>query len=470
MSAQPKILLVEDTPALARTYCGYLRHEPVDVTHVETGADALAVLRDTPPDAVLLDLRLPDMDGMDILRGMSGKTNGPPVIVITAHGSINTAIDAMRAGAADFLIKPFNAERLKVTLKNLLEKKQLATIVQVYEKEADRHSFEGFVGSSLTMQSVYRAIESAAASDATVFVTGESGTGKEICATAIHTLSRRSNGPFIPINCAAIPGELIESEIFGHVKGAFTGAVADRKGAAELADGGTLFLDEICEMDSLLQSKLLRFVQTGTFTKVGSSTPRTVDIRFVCATNRDPMAEVRAGRFREDLYYRLHVIPIELPPLRERGRDILEIARHFLAFYSAREGKAFDDFDDEACEALLGQSWPGNVRELQNFVQKTVVMQRGGTVGVAMLPPFPDTPASSPDTPPSQTRPPSANAEPDPTDLESLARAIRPLDHVEREAIENALRLCNDDVRKAAVFLNVAPATIYRKLRAWRDG
>lgn len=470
MSAQRKILLVEDTPALARTYCGYLRHEPVEVTHVETGADALAALRDAPPDAVLLDLRLPDMDGMDILREISAQKSGLPVIVITAHGSINTAVDAMQAGAADFLVKPFNAERLKVTLKNLLEKKQLATMVQVYEKETDRRSFEGFVGSSLPMQSVYRAIESAAASDATVFVTGESGTGKEICATAIHTLSRRSNGPFVPINCAAIPAELIESEIFGHVKGAFTGAVADRKGAAEQADGGTLFLDEICEMDSLLQSKLLRFVQTGTFTKIGSSTPRTVDIRFVCATNRNPMAEVRAGRFREDLYYRLHVIPIELPPLRERGQDILEIARHFLATYSAREGKAFDGFDDAACDALLGQPWPGNVRELQNFVQKTVVMQRGGTVSADMLPLVPETQPSDGTPPPRYPGSTADDTEVRATDLESLARAIRPLDQVEREAIEKALRLCNDDVRKAAVFLNVAPATIYRKLRAWRDG
>ncbi len=471
MTDRSKILLVEDTPALARTYCGYLRNEPVDVNHVETGQAALDALRQGLPDAVLLDLKLPDMDGLEILRNLPPGSLTCPVIVITAHGSMNTAVEAMQAGASDFLVKPFSAERLKVTLRNQLEKRELTEIVKSYKESASQPAFEGFLGSSLIMQSVYHAIQSAAASDATVFVTGESGTGKEVCAAAIHNRSKRRNGPFVPINCAAIPADLIESEIFGHVKGAFTGAVADRKGAAETADGGTLFLDEICEMDVALQSKLLRFVQTGSFAKVGSSDPQTVDIRIICATNRDPLAEVHAGRFREDLYYRLHVIPLTLPPLHERGDDVLEIGRHFLTMYSDAEAKSFTDFDADAADALRSYGWPGNVRELQNVIHQTVVMHDAETVGASMLAlPTGNPPArrgTAKDTAgTNETMTPQDP--PDSADLEELAKSIRPLNDIEREAITRAVRLCGGDVRKAAVFLGVAPATIYRKLKKWQ--
>ncbi len=472
MSDRSKILLVEDTPALARTYCGYLRNEPVEINHVETGQAALDALRREVPDAMLLDLKLPDMDGLDILRTLSADLQACPVIVITAHGSVNTAVEAMQAGAADFLVKPFNAERLKVTLRNQLEKRQLTEIVKTFEETKSRPEFEGFLGSSLIMQSIYHAIQSAAASDATVFITGESGTGKEVCAAAVHNRSKRRNGPFVPINCAAIPADLIESEIFGHVKGAFTGAVADRKGAAETADGGTLFLDEICEMDVSLQSKLLRFVQTGSFTKVGSSTSQTVDIRIICATNRDPLTEVHAGRFREDLYYRLHVIPLTLPPLRDRGDDVVEIARHCLAAYADQEAKNFADLDADAAAALLAYSWPGNVRELQNVIHQTVVMHDAGSVAASMLAlpdngPTAGVPAAEKSTADGQSAtPPHDDA--DGANLEELAKTIRPLDDVERETVTRAIRLCGGDVRKAAVFLGIAPATVYRKLKKWQ--
>lgn len=472
MADQSKILLVEDTPALARTYCGYLRNEPVDIDHVETGQAALDALKQDVPDAILLDLKLPDMDGLDILRNLAPELRTCPVIVITAHGSVNTAVEAMQAGAADFLVKPFNAERLKVTLRNQLEKRQLTEIVKTYEETSSRPEFEGFLGSSLIMQSVYHAIQSAAASEATVFITGESGTGKEVCAAAVHNRSKRRSGPFVPINCAAIPADLIESEIFGHVKGAFTGAIADRKGAAEAADGGTLFLDEICEMDVSLQSKLLRFVQTGSFTKVGSSKPQTVDIRIICATNRDPLTEVQAGRFREDLYYRLHVIPLALPPLRERGDDVLEIGRHYLAVYSGQEAKNFTDFDADGEAALLAYGWPGNVRELQNVIHQTVVMHDAETVAASMLT-LPDggspigTSTAGRTIQESQSSD-AAQTDPNSAGLEELAKTIRPLDDVEREMITRAIRLCGGDVRKAAVFLGIAPATVYRKLKKWQ--
>ena len=472
-SEQNTILLVEDTVALARTYRGFLRGQPYDIRHVETGAEAMAALSEYTPQAVLLDLKLPDCDGLDILREISARRLPTAVIVITAHGSLDTAVEAMRAGASDFLVKPFNKERLRVTLRNMLERHELARALETYKETIDRHGFGGFIGSSLAMQAVYRIIESAAASDATAFITGESGTGKEVCAQAIHRNSPRQGGPFIAINCAAIPKDLMESEVFGHVKGAFTGALSDRPGAARLAHGGTLFLDEICEMDPLLQGKLLRFVQTGSFTAVGGSKVESVDVRFICATNRDPLAEVREGRFREDLYYRLHVVPIALPPLRERGDDVLEIARSLLGDYAAEEGKRFTRFAPEAEEVIRQYSWPGNVRQLQNVLRNVVVLYDDDAVTADMLPP---TLTATTGPRPEATRPSGVAEAPAPfeegevTDMGRLAELIRPLEEVEWEAIEKAVALCGGDVRKAAVFLGIGPATIYRRRSQRQQG
>ena len=451
------ILLVEDQTALARTYQGFLRQEAYEIHHVDTGKQALEALDDQPA-AVLLDLKLPDADGLDILRTIRERGLTMPVVVITAHGSMQTAIDAMRAGATDFLVKPFQAERLKVTLNNALERQELEVTVKTYREEIDRHHFQGFIGSSLKMQAVYRSIESAASSKATVFLTGESGTGKEVAARAIHDLSGRK-GAFIPLNCGAIPKDLMESEIFGHVKGAFTGALAERDGAARQAHGGTFFLDEICEMDLQLQTKLLRFVQTGQFTKVGGSVMEDVDVRIVCATNRDPRSEVQEGRFREDLFYRLHVIPIDLPPLRERGEDVIEIAAEFFRLVSEQEDRPFDHLTEDAKAVLKVHQWPGNVRELQNVVRHTIVMHKDPVIDATMLDALGHGPAPK--------APPRPSEQPAPRALDQLANQIRPLADIERETIERALDLCEGDVRKAAVFLEIAPATIYRKLKSW---
>lgn len=456
------ILLVEDQTALARTYQGFLRQEPYDLIHVDTGTKALEALDDDLA-AVLLDLKLPDADGLDILRALRERGLTMPVIVITAHGSMQTAIEAMRAGATDFLVKPFQAERLKVTLKNALERQELEVVVKTYREEIDRHHFEGFIGSSLKMQAVYRSIESAASSKATVFLTGESGTGKEVAAKAVHDLSGR-RGAFVPLNCGAIPKDLMESEIFGHVKGAFTGALAERDGAARRAHGGTFFLDEICEMDLQLQTKLLRFLQTSQFTKVGGSELEDVDVRIVCATNRDPRLEVQEGRFREDLFYRLHVIPIELPALRERGDDIIEIANEFFRLFSEQENSPFDKLTDDAAAMLKAHAWPGNVRELQNVVRHCVVMHQDPVIDTDMLSVLQQgviapAPRQQLTESPQLVQPIRA--------LDQLANQIRPLADVERDTIERALGLCDGDVRKAAVFLEIAPATIYRKLKNW---
>jgi DNA-binding NtrC family response regulator len=463
------ILLVEDTPSLARLYSQYLEGEGLTVSTVSTGKEALKELAEDLPDLVLLDLRLPDMDGLEILREIRSREMPCDVVVITAHGSINIAVEAMRAGAYDFLVKPFNADRLLVTVRNAIKHRSLAAIVEKIRGSA-RDSYFGFIGSSLAMQAVYRTIDAAAASKATVFITGESGTGKEVAAEAIHRQSPRKNGPFIAINCGAIPKDLMESEIFGHVKGAFTGAHADREGAASRASGGTLFLDEICEMDLALQTKLLRFVQTGTFQKVGGSKTEKVDVRFVCATNRDPLEEVEAGSFREDLYYRLHVIPIHLSPLRERDADVMEIARHFLAEYAAEEGKSFKSFESDVERIFAAYKWPGNVRQMQNVIRNIVVLHDGDEVTVDMLPPPVVPPGRRPV--PKEAGEATANAEEAvPIDQAAAAdkRDIKPLWKVERDVIERAIDACDGNIPKAAAKLGVSPSTIYRKKLSWEN-
>ncbi len=479
------ILLVEDTPALARTYKGFLREEDYVVKHVETGSAAKEALKEGGYDLVLLDLRLPDIPGEEVMAWMRETGIDLPVIVITAQGSVGVAVEAMRAGAVDFLMKPFAEDRLILSIRTHLDQSRFIKTARAAPpvkptaqapqtgQPTPGNSLAGFIGESVPMQAVYRLIRSAAVSNATVFITGESGTGKEVCATAIHASSTRAPKKLVPINCAAIPGDLMESEIFGHVKGAFTGATSDKIGAAQLADGGTLFLDEICEMSPHLQTKLLRFIQTGTFNPVGKAETVKVDARFICATNRNPLDEVTAGRFREDLYYRLHVIPINMPALRERGEDVVRIAQGFLHDYAREEGKELNSFSDNARDALMRYSWPGNVRQLQNIIRHAVVFGEGTEVTAAMLrdPVGNAAAVATPAVPvsaPIQRRG-GDETPPNPDDLNALAAAITPLDDVEREAIERAVALCAGDVRKAAVFLGVSPATIYRKQKSWRE-
>ena len=467
------ILLVEDTASLARVYISYLSKMSLTVQHVETGADAMQVLRSRPPPVVLLDLNLPDMDGMDILRFVEEEELPAAIVVVTAHGSINIAVEAMQHGAYDFIVKPFTAERLTVTVRNALERMRLERMVDTYRDDVAPGRYEGFIGSSLAMQSVYRIIDSAAASRATVFITGESGTGKEVCAEAIHRRSPRRGAPMVALNCGAIPKDLVESELFGHVRGAFTGAVTDRDGAAAQAAGGTLFLDEICELELGVQTKLLRFIQTGTFQKVGGSRTESVDLRVLCATNRNPLAEVQAGRFREDLYYRLHVIPLHLPPLREREGDAFEIAQRFLIDFAAEEGKQFTRFDAAAERQLRSYDWPGNVRELQNVIRQIVVLQVGETVTADMLPPpIGDDGLMRPAGIGMAGRSAAGGRRPDQHDRDQKAERpdiadIRPLWMVEKEAIEQAIEACEGNIPRAATILGISASTIYRKRLAW---
>jgi len=341
-----------------------------------------------------------------------------------------------------------------VTVRNALERRQLETLAASNDI-AKNGRFCSLIGASLPMRAVYNVIENTAKSRATVFITGESGTGKELCAQAIHEMSPRRAGPFVAVNCGAIPRELMESEMFGHVKGAFTGAATTREGAVARATGGTLFLDEIGEMDLSLQVKLLRVLQSGEFTKVGGNEVERADVRYVCATNRDPWAEVQAGRFREDLYYRLHVVPCAMPPLRERDGDILLLARHFLRLYAKEEGKSFSDFAADAAETLTRYPWPGNIRELQNVLRNTVLFNDGTTVTAAMLSRLGPNAAPRPATPPAPLR------------LGERHTAVKPLWQVEKEAIEEALAVCGGNVPRAAALLEVNPSTIYRRKAEW---
>jgi len=478
-----QILIVEDDKNMAALFEEFLKDEPYRITKARDGGEALDLLNNASFNAVLLDLKLPDMEGFDILKHINDKAMGCAVIVITGQGSMNTAIEAMRLGAKDFLVKPTDKDRLVVTMRNALENQDLQQTVETYQKKIDRRDYCGFIGSSLAMQEVYRIIDSAASSKATVFITGESGTGKEVCAEAIHQKSDRKGKPFCAINCAAIPRDLMESEIFGHKKGAFTGANADRDGAAARAHGGTLFLDEIGEMDLDLQTKLLRFVQTGKFLKVGGSKEINVDVRIICATNRDPFEEVQAGRFREDLYYRLHVLPIDMPPLRDRGDDILQIAEFFLKTHAAEEKKSFENFDNDVRSIFMAYDWPGNVRQLQNVVRNIVVLNDADEVSVNLLPAplnqidlsniAPVRPKQQYHNAPPISMPPSAPSFSAPAPatpasvLGDTPENLVKMDALERMAIENAIKVCDGNIPEVAHYLGISAATIYRKKAAW---
>lgn len=461
------VLMVEDTMSVAALYRSYLNPLGYDVDIVTSGKMALEQIKQNSPDLILLDLRLPDMPGMDVLHEVRVIHPNIPVVIMTAHGSINLAVEAMRFGAQDFLLKPCTADKLRITVQNALHQANKKTITQDRYLEQEK-GHQGFIGSSLLMQKVYRVIDSAASSKATVFITGESGTGKEVCAEAVHARSKRNEKAFIAINCAAIPTDLIESELFGHVKGAFSGSVVDRKGAAELADGGTLFLDEICEMSLDVQKKLLRFIQTSTFQKVGSSETISVDVRFVCATNRDPWKEVEQGRLREDLYYRLHVIPLAMPPLRERGDDVIEIGHSILGHMSKEEGRDFVTFSREVTNRFEEYDWPGNVRQLQNVIRNVVVLNKGKEVTLDMLPSPLNIDLRIPETNPSTSdfSESEAKNEKDKISIETTV-IIEPLWIAERRIIQSAIDACDGNIIKAASFLEVSPSTIYRKIQRW---
>lgn len=464
------LLLVEDMASLQMVYEAMLNKAGFDVDCANTAGEAAQLFSKTRHRVVLLDLLLPDRDGLDLMADMLRSEPGLKVIVITANGSINRAVSAMRGGAFDFLVKPFDEQRLISSVKNARTIWQ-DTRFAAAKRIPDANGFEGFIGTSRAMMDVYKKISSIGRSMATVFITGESGTGKEICAGAIHNLSNRASGPFVPLNCGAIPGGLLESEVFGHLKGSFTGAISDKPGAAAVAHGGTLFLDEICEMDMALQTKLLRFLQTSTIQPVGSVAPKKVDVRIICATNRDPVAEVAAGRFREDLFYRLHVVPIQMPALRGRGEDALAIAQSAVQRFADEENKQFKGLSRDVMTVFAAHPWPGNVRQLLNVVRNAVVLNDGELIEQHMLAPdflaansnrsFPDTAPEIPGRV-GQTGHTSRDLA-----IDALVSTRTSMAEIERALIEAVIARYNGSIPRAARHLDVSPSTLYRKRDSW---
>lgn len=379
----PKILVIDDEEHMCWALERAMRQEGYQVLTATRGKRGLELLREEAPSLVILDLKMPEMDGLEVLKLIKEIQPKLPVIMLTAHGTIETAIDAMKMGATDYLTKPFDLDELKLIIKQNLRLSQLVTEVNFLRSELTK-KYRNMVGKSSAMQEVYHLIEKVSKSNATVLVTGESGTGKEVAAVAIHQNSSRSDGPFVPVNCAALPEQLLESELFGHEKGAFTGAVARKLGRFELADKGTIFLDEIAEMPLSMQVKLLRVIQERSFERVGGTETLNVDVRVIAATNRDLSQAIEQGQFREDLYYRLNVIQIKLPPLRERTEDIPILAQHFLEKF--RGIYMVNSISPEAIDLLCKYHWPGNIRELQNVIERAAIICHGSEITPDHLP------------------------------------------------------------------------------------
>ena len=375
-----RLLIVDDEASIRDVLRQLFEYEGHAVAVASDGMDALSMLEGSAPDVVFLDVKMPGLDGMEVLERIRERRPHQIVVMISGHGTIDTAVEATRMGAYDFLEKPLDSDRLLLTLRNALAVHGLSARVEALQSEVmSRHEI---VGNSFPIRQVVERVERVAPTDARVLITGENGTGKELVARALHGLSGRAGAPFVEINCAAIPGELIESELFGHMKGSFTGAIADRPGKFEQADGGTLFMDEVGDMSLAAQAKVLRALEQGVVTRVGGQKSVRVEVRVLAATNKNLPEEIEAGNFREDLYYRLNVVPIHVPPLRERREDIGMLVQHFAARFVDGPGTA-RRFGKEALERLQDLDWPGNVRELRNTVERLAILSSGDQITAA---------------------------------------------------------------------------------------
>ena len=382
--SRPRILIVDDEADIRASLKMILEYEEMEPIEAADGKAALKMAADSAPDAVLLDIKMQGMDGLEVLAKLRAEHPALPVVMVSGHGTIATAVEATRLGAFDFMEKPLERDRVLLVLRNALETKRLKDEVRAYRLDFEERY--RMVGTSKALEAIQREIARVAPTQASVLVTGESGTGKELVARAIHGNSPRAGKTFVKVNCAAIPEELIESELFGHTKGSFTGATKDQDGKFVRADGGTIFLDEIGDMSLKTQAKVLRALQDGEIEPVGAAKTVHVDVRVVAATNKSLEQEIEAGRFREDLYFRLNVVPLHLPPLRERREDIEALVEHFAQVFCRSNDFPMKTFSDEALDALRRLPWRGNVRELMNAVERVLIMAPGDTVGAADLP------------------------------------------------------------------------------------
>jgi DNA-binding NtrC family response regulator len=447
---QRRVVVVEDDPEERAGLAQLIRAMGYDVEAAATGEAALEWLAHRHADVVVSDLVLPGLDGLELLAQLKGAAQPPAVLMVTGHATVESAVEAMRRGAYDFVTKPLDPVRLEVLLDKAAAHgslKQEVTLLR--HRLRQKGSFGRILGEAKSMQEVYRWIELSATSMAPVLIHGESGTGKELVAYNIHERSERASQPLVAVNCAAIPETLIESELFGHERGAFTGATERRAGCFELADGGTLFLDEIAEMDPAVQAKLLRVLQEGTFRRVGGKSETKVSVRIIAATNRDPLDAVARGQLREDLYYRLNVFAIAVPPLRERGDDILRLAHAFVDEFNREDHRDIHGFDVEAERALLAYRWPGNVRQLRNVLQRAVATNQTGIIGPGDLSLGPGTPSGAGE--------PATRASDDDVPL-------LPLRELERRGIMRALRETNQNKPRAATLLGITVTALDIKL------
>jgi len=444
---KPKLLVVDDDTAALESLLQIFEIEGFEVTGVSDGTAALEALRADEYGVVLSDLRMPGMDGMDLLKTIKTLKPDTEVVIMTAFGTIEKAVEAMREGAYDFVTKPLKRPLVVRSVRRAQEKaslraENLALRAQLEAVASERN----LIGTSAAMRRVLDVISQVAPASTTILIQGESGSGKELVARSIHRQSNRSQGPFVAINCAAIPATLIESELFGHERGAFTGAFSRREGRFKLADGGTLFLDEIADLDPFMQAKLLRVLQEGEYQRLGGSQTLKVDVRVLASTNKPLLEQVKAGAFREDLFYRLNVIAIQMPPLRERMEDVALLAQHFLAKFADKNRKDIRTISRDAMELLMMHDWPGNVRELENTLEHAVVLSRGDTIRAEDLP---DLVAR------------------DTTAKQYMTIQLgTPLEDIEQQVIQQTLRFTKGNKRLAAQLLGIATRTVYRKVES----
>jgi DNA-binding NtrC family response regulator len=455
-------ILVVDDDALSREFLveavSALGYEPIAA---RSGAEALERIASDKPDLVLTDLRMPGMNGVELVQRLQSEARGLPSVLITAHGTIELAVQAMKDGASDVLLKPCSPQALKVVIDRVERNRREQSAHERSTADSSDAPTTEIIAASAAMAETLRTVKRIAPSKGTVLITGESGTGKERIAELVHRSSPRTKRAFVAVNCAALPDSLLESELFGHERGAFTGAHKSKEGRFELASGGTLLLDEIGEIPLALQAKLLRVLEEEEFERVGGTCTLKVDVRVIATTNRDLVAETRAGKFREDLFYRLHVLPVHIAPLRERMGDIEPLARHFAARFAREHGLEAPPFSAEALERLCAWRWPGNVRELENVIQRTVVMLQGAEVGADdILFSSAGSSAASANTSPSHS---IGATEPSPQ------YANRTLEEVERVSILATLEAARGNKAEAARRLGVTPRTLSNKMRLWRS-
>jgi len=457
-----RVLVADDELNMRRVLEAILRREGYDVVTAANGLEALGGMETKGGvQTVITDLKMPGLDGMGLLKRLSSDYPDVPVVMITAHGSVESAVEAVKLGAFDYLEKPFEQEQIRQVVAKAINTYALSRRDARPEEPSGRGRFR-LVGQSPAIRQIYAVVEKVANTPSTVLISGESGTGKELIARALHENSSRHAGPFIKINCAAIPKTLMESELFGYEKGAFTGAVGAKPGRFELAHGGTLFLDEIGEIPIEMQVKLLRVLQESEFERVGGIKTIKVDVRLVTATNRDLVAEVAAGAFREDLFYRLNVVPVHIPPLRERREDIPLLAEHFIAKFNDRLKKEITAVTREAIERLVAYQWPGNIRELENLMERTMLFCEGPEIRVSDLPPE-VAGASPPATAAALASAADDAARPAPESLKEAVRAET--ERVERELIQRALDTTGGNVTQAARKLKISRKSLQTKMK-----